>query len=67
MFGETYVSELQPTVGLLYTPRTGVLNLCSSTSTVVVLLFASEHRLISARTSKDQTFFKELCPLSKEH
>jgi hypothetical protein len=46
----------------------GVLSLLSSTSTIVVLLYASEHRhKMSARTSAVYKYVKEHYPISKVH
>jgi hypothetical protein len=51
-----------------YESKLEVLNLFSSTSTVVVLLFASEHRhKLSTRTSAVYKYVKEHYLISKEH
>jgi molybdopterin synthase catalytic subunit len=47
-------------------PRAWVL--FTSTSTIVVLLFVSEHRhKMSTRTSTVYKYVKEHCPIPKEH
>jgi hypothetical protein len=53
---------------VVYESKLEVLNLFSSMSTVVVLLFASEHgHKLSTRTSAVYKYVKEHYPISKEH
>jgi hypothetical protein len=71
-FDETHTTRIvyQPAVitNIEIILRTGVLNLYSSTRTIVVLIFASEHkRKISIRTSTVYKYVKEHSLLSKQH